>query len=98
MEEGREPLMAKKPRPSFDAPKKPTEKAGWVYRSGDEVVSHQSPVASHQSPVVSHESPVVSPELSGLSARRHPADRLLMPFALFMMTMLAPVSWLRGKR
>ena len=64
--------MAKKSRPSFDAPKKATgakpAAAGWVYKSDETAVvtSRQSPVvspapvASPESSVTSHQSPVAS--------------------------------------
>ncbi len=97
--------MAKKSRPSFDAPKRATSAkpaaAGWVYKSDEKVVaSHQSPVVSPE-PVV--QSIVKRASVSSVSSvvgsvRARPIDRIVVPFTLLVMTVLAPVSLLRGKR
>ena len=82
--------MAKKSRPSFDAPKTPGSSAGWVYKSDETapVASPEPAVAVREPRAVSHE-----PRLAS-----HPLDRAVLPFTLLMMTALAPVTWLRGKR
>jgi uncharacterized protein YceK len=91
--------MAKKARPSFDAPKRSgTKSAGWVYKSDETAVaSHPSPAANHQSPVTSPEPSVAVREQRATSCEQR-LDSVLMPLTLLMMTALAPVSWLRGKR
>ena len=92
--------MAKKSRPSFDAPKRATSAkpaaAGWVYKSDEKVVaSHQSPVTSPVTSVVKRTA--VSSVIKS-APRRHPFDRVVTPLTLVLMTVLAPVSLLRGKR
>ncbi len=84
--------MAKKSRPSFDAPPKSTGAAkqpGWVYRSGE-------PAA----PVV--DTTVVESTIIRTlppDAPRNPLDLAMLPLTLLMMAALLPVSFLpRGKR
>jgi len=82
--------MARKSRPSFDAPKSAAaaKQPGWVYRSGEPA----APVVD--TTVV--ESTIVRtlpPE-----APAHPLDLAVMPLTLLVMAALVPVSWLRGKR
>ena len=72
--------------------------AGWVYKSDETAVArHQSPVARHQSAVTRPE-PVVESVVKSERSSSRAIDRAVLPLTLLMMTALAPVSWLRGKR
>ena len=83
--------MAKKIRPSFDAPKSTgaaAKPAGWVYKSGEPAapVVDTFAVESEIIRTLPPDAPV------------HPLDVALLPLTLLMLAALAPVSWLRGQR
>jgi hypothetical protein len=73
---------SKKATPSFNVAREPLEsgRPGWVYRSSD---AGAAPDAAPS---------LIAPVSSGLH-RGSVADVMLMPFALALMVVLAPVGW-----
>jgi hypothetical protein len=89
--------MAKKTRPSFTTSRGEGagSKAGWVYRSEKPSIIDVPPAGTPEELLPARRVVPVR-RLPRMSPER--IDRAVMPLTLLMMTLLAPIGWLIGKK